>query len=485
MKLEKAMDTYDYAQLESQPEMNLTKEQLENMTDELKTYHEIYSPYFTTEARKTNGYNYLHGLLNPEIHRKTSENIALATTGPKNVRSMQNFIGQSKWSCDPILAEHHRQTATWLGDSNGILAIDGSDMPKQGRDSIGVQRQYCGQLGKTANCQAGVFLGYSSPKGYTLLDRRLYVPEVWFTPEYTEKRYKAEIPITLEFKTKNQLAWNMIEATSKVLPARWLTMDEAFGRDGQLLDKIADDTSYLYFAEVPKDTRLWLKRPDTYIPEYKGVGRRPTKLRLCPGQPSSLTIESIIDSLSQDDFTRHSLKDGTKGLIVADIATLRVIDSRDGLPHSDVWLTVRRHPTNPSDIRYYLSNAPADTPPDELVSVCVARWIIETMFQQAKQHLGMNEYQTRSWDGWHHHMTLVILAFGFLARFSSLLKDDAPALTLPQTVELLSALLPLPRFDIDAALERLRFKQHRIHVAKRSHFHMQRTRLHSIINDSQ
>ena len=112
MKLEKAIETYDYAQLEKQPKMNLTKEQLENMTDELKDYHEIYSPYFTTEARKTNSYSYIHGLLNDEIHRKTSENIALATTGCENVRSMQNFIGQSKWSCEPILAEHRRQTAT-------------------------------------------------------------------------------------------------------------------------------------------------------------------------------------------------------------------------------------------------------------------------------------------------------------------------------------------------------------------------------------
>ena len=485
MLLEKAMETYDYTQLENPPEMNLTKEQLEKLTDELKDYHEIYSPYFTTEARKTNSYNYIHGLLNPEIHRKTSENIALATVGPESVRSMQNFIGQSKWSCEPILAEHRRQTATWFGDPNGILAIDGSDMPKQGYSSIGVQRQYCGQLGKTDNCQAGVFLGYSSVKGYTLLDRRLYIPKVWFTQDYTEKRYKAGTPVELKFKTKNQLAWEMIEAAADVLPARWLAMDEAFGRDTQLLDKIADKTSYSYFAEVPKDTNLWLKRPDTYIPEYKGIGRPPTKRRLCPGQPQPLTVESIVASLSDAHFTCHSLKDGSKGLIVADIAILRVVNSRDDLPHSTVWLIVRRHPTNSSDIRYYLSNAPADTLTDDLVAVCVARWIIETTFQQAKQHLGMNEYQTRSWDGWHHHMTLVILAFGFLARFSYFLKDDAPALTLPQTIRLLSFVLPLPVLDIDAALEHLRYQQHRILVAKRSHFHMQRTKLESMINAAQ
>ncbi len=244
------------------------------MAEELVEYHAIFASLFRDEKQRFYSYHYLAGLLAPEIQRKSAENLALVTIGDDYVRKMQYFVGESRWQDDSIRAEHRRQVGLTLGANDGVIILDGSDCAKQGEYSVGVQRQWCGELGKAANCQAGVYLGYSSNKGYTLLDRRLYMPECWFTPEYAEHRYKCHIPATVCFQTKNELAWEMIEELSqaKTLSARWLTMDEAFGRDTALLDRIQQETDYFYLAEVPQDTRLWSEEPETFLPEHTGVG---------------------------------------------------------------------------------------------------------------------------------------------------------------------------------------------------------------------
>lgn len=448
------------------------------MVKELEEYHAIYSPFLGNEKQRVYSQHYLAGLLDPEIKRKSAENIALATVGTEDVRNLQHFLGESRWPDDEIRAEHRRQVGLTLGTSDGVIILDGSDCAKQGEHSVGVQRQWCGELGKTANCQAGVYLGYSSPKGYTLLDRRLYMPASWFTPEYAEKRYKGRVPAMLNFQTKNELAWEMIEQLSQAqtLPARWITMDEAFGRDTVLLDRIHHETDYFYMAEVPKDTRLWAEEPETFVPPYAGVGRPPTRRRVVPETPSPLTVAEIAAQLPENAWSLHALKEGAKGFIFAEIAIWRMVSVRNDLPGPHLWLVLRRSPSEPNDFHAFLCNAPEDISHDEMIQVCALRWPIETMFEQAKQFVGLNEYETRTWFGWHHHMTLVILAFGFLARCQFRLKPDAPALTVPQVVDLLKAVLPKPDFDAQAAIELLRYKQMRIARAKKSHYFMQKQR---------
>lgn len=445
----------------------------------LEKYHAIYSPLFSADKQREYSYHYLVGLLDPEIKRKSAENIALATLGTESVRQMQYFVGQSKWRGDEILAEHRRQTGLTLGECNGILILDGSDCAKQGDNSVGVQRQWCGELGKRANCQAGIYLGYSSSKGYSLLDCRLYIPQCWFTPEYAERRYKCQVPIDLTFQTKNQLAWEMILALHQAdtLPVRWITMDEAFGRDTKLLDQIERTTDYYYLAEVPIDTQVWLQEPETQLPHYKGVGRPPTRPHLSADAAEPLSIEQVAAQLADEAWEVHALKEGAKGLLIAEIALARVVAVREGLPGPSVWLLLRRSPSAPQEIHCFLSNAPMQMAANSLIEVCALRWPIEIMFEQAKQFVGLNEYETRTWCGWHHHMTLVILAFGFLARCQLELKPDSPLLTVPQVVDLLNAVLPKPDFNAQAALDLLRYKQSRIARAKQSHYLMQKSRI--------
>ena len=166
--------------IETTPVMELRPQDVENLVEELQAYHAIYSPLFQRREQRDWSAAYLRGLL-LAIPRKSIEPMMLALKGadPNAIRAMQQFVGDGAWSDDAILKRHWREVDDTLGDEDGVLTLDGSDFLKQGQESVGVKRQYCGEVGKRANCQAGVFLGYASYSGYTLLDRRLYLPREW------------------------------------------------------------------------------------------------------------------------------------------------------------------------------------------------------------------------------------------------------------------------------------------------------------------
>lgn len=168
------------------------------------------------------------------------------------------------WADATILAEHHRLVAQSLGEPDGVLILDGSDVPKRGIHSAGVAAQWCGASGKTDNCQAGVFLGYASRKGYTLLDRRLYLPEPWFDDEHAPLWRDCRIPAEVGFQTKAELGAAMVEQVQQRgdLPATWLVCDEWFGRNQALLDRV-DAAGLWYLAEIPRTTQVWPLREPT------------------------------------------------------------------------------------------------------------------------------------------------------------------------------------------------------------------------------
>lgn len=412
--------------IETIPVMSVSLQDVNQLVEELGEYHAIYSPLFRRREQREWSSLYLQGLL-LELPRKSIEPmiIALRGTASNDIRAMQQFIGEGSWEDEAILERHWVEVDHTLGEDDGVLTLDGSDFAKQGHESVGVQRQYCGELGKRANCQAGVFLGYASGKGYTLLDRRLYLPEPWVHgAEFAQRREKCGVPQDTQFKTKQELAWEMIQAqqSSGGLRYQWLVCDEGFGRDTKLLEQI-DRSGIWYFAEVPHDTYLWDERPQTHIPPYGGRGRRATRERLRDGESAPQTVLAWANSLAPEVWSRHTIKEGTKGPIIADFACLRLVAVRQGLPGPDVWLVLRRTPDG--ELKTYLSNAPAHTPEATLIRLSGMRWPIETCFEEAKQYLGMGDYEVRSWRGWHHHMTLCILAHHFLVRVQSKLKKNA------------------------------------------------------------
>lgn len=425
---------------EAPPLVALMPEDLDGVAEELAAYQARFAPLFARREQREWAAVYLRGLLLADVPRKNVEALALRLFGAgpeaaRRVRALQQFIGEGAWDDDVILAAHRRWVEETLGEEDGVLIVDGSDVPKRGRHSVGVAPQWCGATGKTDNCQAGVYLGYASRRGYTLLDRRLYLPAPWFAEDHRELWQACAIPATVPFRTKAELAAEMVTRVrqERHLRARWLTCDEWYGRNPAFLDRVAA-TGLAYLAEVPHDTQVWplrdpasqaaRARPQRWVPprSTSGKGRRPTRERLHPDSPPALRIDVLAQQLPADAWQRYRILEGSKGPLVADFAALRAVATRDGLPGPEIWVLVRRPVRDPADaadppeLKIYLSNAPADTPLAELVRVSGLRWPIESCFEESKGELGLDHYELRFWRGWHHHMTLVILAHHFLVR---------------------------------------------------------------------
>ena len=282
-------------------------------------------------------------------------------------------------------------------------------MVKQGHDSVGVAAQYCGAVGKVANCPLGVYLGYASAKGYTLLDAQLYVPESWFADDHKELRAQCGIPDELTFQTKPQLALSLLRQTVErgTLPFQWVAADALYGDTPAFLDGVAALGKW-YFAEVACSTRVWWRRPEVYVPSPGGRGRRPSKARLRYPYQVARRVDAIARRIPPQMWTPYLIKEGSKGPLICEFAFVRVSVVRAGLPGATVWLVIRRNLAEPSEIKFYLSNAPASCPLAQLASMSGARWGVELCFAESKDQVGLDHYETRSWQGWHHHMTLVM-----------------------------------------------------------------------------
>ena len=342
---------------------------------------------------------------------------------PTAVRAIQACISAGTWQDERLLHQHGHEVETDLGADDGVLMVDGSDVPKQGVHSVGVKRQYGGELGTRAHCQAGVFVGEVSSPGSTVLDRRLSVPVEWRTDAvYAARRRQCGLPPALTFTTKPTLAQDRLAAVVKrqALRGRWVVADEACGGNPALLDGVAG-LGLWYGTEVAHTTRVWAARPATHRPPWRGRGRRPQRERLVVGAPEAHTVLGIAAALPATAWTRQTIKEGSQGPMVAEFATLRVVAVRDALPGPDVWLVLRRH-VETGELKTSLCNAPLDIALETHVRMRGMRWPIATWCEDSKQLRGRGSYALRGWTGWHHHMTLVILAHFFVVRMCLRLK---------------------------------------------------------------
>jgi SRSO17 transposase len=421
------------------PVLDLTPQDVAVLHDALVAYHQEFAPLFARREQRHWALKYLEGQLLP-IARKSIEPMAHALDGG-NVQAMQQFISDGAWDDAAILAQHQRLVAQSLGDGEtGVVILDGTDFPKQGTESVGVARQWCGALGKVANCQASVVACYASRHGYTLVDRRLYLPEEWFTAAYAPRRKDCAIPPDQTFETRPALAWDMLAhlRAQGVLPFAWVTGDEHFGQNPVLLDQIAA-AGLSYLMEVPHSTRVWLTRPPTAVPPTTSTRGHPfTRLRLTPDAPPPVEVAVLAAQVPAEDWVPALIKEGSKGPLVAEVAFLRVVAVRDGLPGPDVWLVLRRTLSATPELKTYLCNAPADSAKETLVWLLGMRWPIEQAIKEGKDELGMDHYEVRTWRGWHHHLTMTLLAHHFLVQLRGQLgkkstgADRAPGAPAPQ-----------------------------------------------------
>ena len=449
------------------PEWNLKTEDIHEMVAALEETYEIYRPAFERGDQAAHGWVYLKGLLS-DLPRKVTERIALRFG--KNVRSLQHFMGQSPWSCEPALEIHQGLVVETLGEADGVLLIDESGMVKQGQHSVGVAWQWCGSVGKVSNSQVGVYLGYASRKGHSFLDARLFLPDEWFDETHTEKSQTCGIPEEISYQTKPEIALEMLQKAlgRGELPCKWVAADELYGDSPVFRDGVADLDKW-YFVEISCSSHIWTEKPEVGLPAWKGRGRKPTRLRLRNPEQKSQRVDALAQQLPAKAWVRAKIKEGTKGPLVCDFACLRVVEVRDGLPGPESWLIIRRNIADPTEIKYYFSNAPADIDPLELVRISGMRWPIEIIFRAGKVEVGFDHYELRSWLGWHHHMFFAFLAHLFLVRMRIFFKQRAPALTIYQVRLLLLSVLPMPIFDVSAAIRMVRYYQRRNYAAYLSH----------------
>jgi len=298
------------------PKCNLADQDIHCFMNEMGAYVEMFEPAFRRPEQLEWSKNYLLGLLG-DASRKNVERIALELG--ENVRSMQHFIGQSPWEQEPVIAIHQRLVGGTLGEADGVALIDESSVVKQGDDSVGVAAQYCGSVGKIANGQVGVYLGYASRKGYSLLDGQLFMPDEWFDETHVEKRRRCGVPEELVFQTKPEIGLELLKKAVKRgdLPFQWVAADELYGDSPAFRDGVAALNKW-YFTEIKCNTPIWSVRPEVHVPEWNGHGRHPTRLRLRHPSDRPVQVKGLVAGISKQGWTRATIKEGSKGPIVCD-----------------------------------------------------------------------------------------------------------------------------------------------------------------------
>ncbi len=355
------------------------------------------SAFGRAETRASAG-AFIDGLLSGAT-RKTGWQLA-EQAGLARPYRIQSLLGRGSWSAEALRDRVREEVLSTLGDPTGVLVVDETGFLKKGTRSVGVARQYSGTAGRIENCQVGVFLAYASPLGQALIDRRLYLPGTWAADDV--RRRDAHVPEKITFATKLQIAGELISATLDAgAPCAWVLADALYGSDSKLR-RLLEDRRQPYVLAVRSNLHL----------------RFVTRKGFIQTDPATLA-----DELATDAWKAHAAGEGTKGIRLYDWARIALpwtVD--DGFER---WILIRRNRNNPEEHAYYLVFSRTGTALSELAGAAGLRWTIEECFQRAKEELGLDHCEARSWHGWHRHMTLCMAAAAFLARLSAQLRQSA------------------------------------------------------------
>ncbi|MFI4972621.1 MAG: IS701 family transposase [Hyphomicrobiales bacterium] len=364
---------------------------------ELSRVKERLSRIFGRREAREAAWKYLDGLLSG-IERKTGWQLA-ERAGDERPFRIQGVLGRDRWDAEAMRELVRAEVIDALGDAAGVLVVDETGFIKKGEHSVGVARQYSGTAGRIENCQVGVFLAYASRFGQALIDRQLYLPEAWAGD--AARREKTYVPQEIGFATKPTIARRLIaRALDAGVPCAFVLGDAVYGSD--------------------KSLRMMLEaREKPYVLAVRGneklmIGDKPFR---------TTAAAAVADALAPRDWVCHAAGEGSKGPRLYDWARVRLFRLQE--PPWDHWLLIRRSRKTPKDRAYYVVFARAETTLAELAGVAGLRWTVEECFLRAKDDLGLDHCEARSWTAWHRHMTLCMAALAFLAGLSADLRRAA------------------------------------------------------------
>jgi SRSO17 transposase len=365
----------------------------EHLTDFLARY----LPLFPRQEHREHARLVLEGRLSG-LERKTSEPIAREANQPR--RSLQRFVGAGAWDNETVVAEIRSHVREVFGDPDGVLVLDPSAFPKKGRDSCGVQRQWCGRLGKKDNCQVGVFLAYAAAQGHALLDRRLYLPQEWAKDQ--KRRRHCHVPKEVTFQPKWRIGLDLLSRSQEV-PHAWVAADDEFGRVSEFRAELRT-AEERYVLDVPCNTLV--RDLNERVPPR--VGRKG------PRKAPFRRVDAWCQRQPKNHWQELEIRAGTKGPLRVQALRTRVQTRAQGHVGPEECLVVIRTVDAEPRTWYTLSNATAAVPTTEVVRGHAERHRVEETLQEGKGEVGLADYEVRSWTGWHHHMTLCLLALLFV-----------------------------------------------------------------------
>ena len=386
----------------------MTADDLDGIADSFTQFHAAFADCFGRKELRRHCDDYTRALIVQSQDRCNAENLAdVVAVSP---RVLQRFVTESRWSDRDLVCRLQSVMAPRLQHPEAVWVVDESGFVKQGKKSVGVARQYCGTLGKVGNCQVGVFLAYVTPEARLLVDKELLLPEAWCSD--AARCEEADIPKSERmYRSKPELALAELRRAKAWghLSASWVAGDDHYGQSPTFRRGLEAE-GFQYVLDVPRTSPVWPLEVEWQTQPRKHMGRPPTAQPV-PGQKR--TAEQSAAALGQDAWREVTIGQGAQGPRCYLFARERIREGLHDEPGPEAWLVHRRN-LDGGEPRYYLSNGAVDETLEKLARVAGSRWRIETEFEETKGHVGLDEYEVRSWPGWHHHIALCLLANAFL-----------------------------------------------------------------------
>jgi SRSO17 transposase len=369
---------------------------------------------------------YVHGLFS-DSERKSMQAMQARVTHPVSYQGLQHFITHATWDADRIW----RRLLEILPERRGVLILDGTSFPKQGPHSVGVARQYCGALGKIANCQVAVTAALWTGARAWLLGALLYLPEVWAGD--AARRQAAQVPASVPFLEKwRQAITHIRRARGAGLDVTAVIADAEFG-DISAFRRILHQWRLPYALGVSRHLTVFRGTPAVHIPPTGPRGRPRSQLTLVDPTTTALSVRALALSVPAARWRRVSWRNGTHRPWAARFVAMRVTPAtewRNRRLAPEVWLLCEQDLGATPRIKYFFINLPATASLKQLVRLAHQRWAIEQQYQELKTELGLDHFEGRSFPGWHHHVVLSAVAYAFLQK-ERMRRDADPALTFP------------------------------------------------------